>query len=109
MTCSSCGALARPDASWCGQCHTPFAAVPAPAVAGRFVPAAAGPAVEPVYSRWKAGPTSMGPVGRISWTVGVLLVAAFAVFSGDIFFMGIWILFVGPLVLRSVWKRHRIR
>jgi hypothetical protein len=62
-----------------------------------------------VYSRWRGGPTSLGPVGRTSWTVGVLLTAAFAVFSGDIFFMGIWILFVGPMILRSVWKRDRIR
>lgn len=39
----------------------------------------------------------------------VLLVAAFAIFSGDIFFMGIWIVFAGPMILRSVWKRDRIR
>lgn len=107
MTCPRCGAVARLDATWCGQCHTGFAATAAPA--GRFVPVAAGPAVQPAYSRWRGGPTSMGPVGRVSWTVGVVLVAAFAVFSADIFFMGIWILLVGPLVLRSVWKRHRIR
>jgi hypothetical protein len=69
----------------------------------------ATPAVQPVYSRWRGGPTSLGPVGRVSWTVGVLLVAAFAVFSGDIFFIGIWLLLVGPLILRSVWSRARIR
>jgi hypothetical protein len=85
-----------------------FDAAP-PAVTGRFVPTVAGPAVTPVYSRWRGGPTSLGPIGRISWTVGVVLMAAFAVFSGSIFFMGMWILFVGPLVLRSVWKRDRIR
>jgi len=74
-----------------------------------MVPAAGRVPAEAVYSRWRGGPMSMGPVGRVSWTVGVLLVAAFAVFSADVFFMGIWILFVGPLLLRSVWKRHRIR
>jgi hypothetical protein len=73
------------------------------------VPAPAGPLVQPVYSRWRGGPTSLGPVGRISWTVAVVLIAAFSVFSGDIFFMGIWFLLVAPLVLRSVWKRDRIR
>ena len=76
---------------------------------GRFVPAAPGPPVVPVYSRWRGGPTSLGPAGRIGWTIAVLLVAAFAVFSGDIFFIGIWCLLVGPLVLRSVWSRARIR
>ena len=72
------------------------------------MPVAEGPPIVPVYSRWKAGPMSMGPVGRISWTVGVLLIAAFAAFSADIFFIGIWCLFVGPMILRSVWKSHRI-
>jgi hypothetical protein len=100
--------VARPDATFCGQCHERFDA-PSPPVTGRFVPAPPSPAVQPVYSRWRGGPTSLGPVGRISWTVGVLLTAAFAVFSGSIFFMGIWILFVGPMILRSVWKRDRIR
>jgi hypothetical protein len=100
--------VARPDATFCGQCHERFDAAPPP-VTGRFVPAASAPAIEPVYSRWRGGPTSLGPIGRISWTIGVLLTAAFAVFSGSIFFMGIWILFVGPMILRSVWKRDRIR
>jgi hypothetical protein len=108
MTCPQCGAVARPDATWCGQCHAPFG-TPAPAASsGRFVPAAAGPTATPVYSRWRGGPTSLGPFGRVSWTLGVLLVAAFAVFSQDIFFIGIWVLLVGPLVLRSVWKSARI-
>lgn len=107
MTCPTCGAAARADATWCGQCHGALGgAVAAPT---RFVPVANSPAAPAVYSRWRGGPTSLGPVGRISWTVGVLLVAAFAVFSGDIFFMGIWLLLVGPLILRSVWSRARIR
>ena len=107
MTCPSCGAAARPDAAFCGQCHAVFGAPTAPVV-GRMVPAAGGPAVTPVYSRWRGGPTSMGPVGRISWTVGVLLFAGLTIFSGDIFAIAIWDLLVGPLILRSVWKRHRI-
>jgi len=106
VTCPSCGAAARADATWCGQCHGALGAVAAPT---RFVPLPSAPAVQPVYSRWRGGPTSLGPVGRLSWTAGVLLVAAFAVFSADIFFMGIWILLVGPLILRSVWSSARIR
>jgi hypothetical protein len=38
----------------------------------------------------------------------VLLVAAFALFSMDPFFIVIWIGVVGPVLLRSVWKRARI-
>ncbi|MDP9102350.1 MAG: hypothetical protein M3N21_09425 [Actinomycetota bacterium] len=66
------------------------------------------PQVIEEYSRWRGGPTSMGPVGRISWTVGVLSVAALSVFSGNPFSIGVWCLFAGPLILRSVWKRARI-
>lgn len=107
VTCPGCGAAARADASWCGQCHTAFEA---PAGGPRrLVPAASGPTVVPVYSRWRGGPTALGPVGRISWTVGVVLIAGLTVFSQDIFAMGIWFLLVAPLVLRSVWKRARIR
>lgn len=73
------------------------------------MPAPAGATVQPVYSRWRGGPTSLGPVGRMSWTIAVVLIAGMTVFSGDIFAMGIWFLLVAPLVLRSVWKRDRIR
>jgi uncharacterized membrane protein YgdD (TMEM256/DUF423 family) len=45
----------------------------------------------------------------MSWTIAVVLIAGMTVFSGDIFAMGIWFLLVAPLVLRSVWKRDRIR
>jgi hypothetical protein len=80
-----------------------------PTVPGRLVPAAPGAAVVPLYSRWRGGPTSLGPVGRIGWSAAVLLVAAVAAFSGDIFFIGIWYLLAGPMVLRSVWRKARIR
>ena len=66
------------------------------------------PPVLEQYSRWRSGPMSMGPVGRISWTVGVLLVAALSVFSGNPVSIGVWCLIAAPLILRSVWKRHRI-
>ena len=106
MTCSHCGAVTRAGAAWCGQCHAPFATA---AAVGRWLPAAAPVTAPQVYSRWRGGPTTFGPLGRMSWTLMVLLVAAFAIFSGDIFFMGIWIVFAGPMILRSVWKRDRIR
>jgi hypothetical protein len=50
----------------------------------------------------------MGPVGRILWTIGVLLVAGFCVFSGDPFAIAGWCLIGAPLILRSVWTKSRI-
>jgi hypothetical protein len=100
MTCASCAASMRPDAAWCGQC---FAKV-APS---RFVPAAAVVAV-PTFSRWRKTATSFGPVGRVSWTVGVAAVGGLCLFSLDPFAIGGWFLIAAPLILRSVWKRARV-
>lgn len=51
---------------------------------------------------------SFGPVGRLAWTFGVLVVAALCVFSGNPLSIGIWLLFAGPLLLRSIWARARV-
>ncbi len=66
------------------------------------------PRIVEEYSRWRGGPLSMGPVGRVSWTVGVLLVAALCVFSANPVSIGVWCLVAAPLILRSVWGKHRI-
>jgi hypothetical protein len=117
MTCERCGARSRTGAEWCGQCLHPFgtaapAVIPAvtPAVdpaVHRYVPVSAPPPTM-TYSRWRKGPSSFGPVGRISWTVGVLAVAGLCIFSQDWFAIGGWCLIGAPLVLRSVWARVRI-
>ena len=44
-------------------------------------------------SRWRSGPTTMGPLGRIGWTVGLLLVAPW------------WALAVP---MRSIWRKERL-
>jgi hypothetical protein len=44
-------------------------------------------------SRWRSGPTTMGPLGRIGWTVGLLLVAPW------------WALAVP---MRSIWRKERV-
>jgi hypothetical protein len=44
-------------------------------------------------SRWRAGPTTMGPLGRIGWTVGLLLIFP-------------WWAIVIPLA--SIWRRERV-
>jgi hypothetical protein len=72
----------------------------------RHLPAATLP-VPVTYSRWRKGPTSFGPIGRISWTIGVLAIAGLCVFSQDWFAIG-GCLIGAPLVLRSVWAKARI-
>jgi hypothetical protein len=73
----------------------------------RHVPRATVQPAE-TQSRWRKTPTTMGPVGRISWTLGVLLVAGFCFFSGDVFAIAGWCLIAAPLILRSVWAKGRI-
>ena len=109
MTCDRCGARSRTGAEWCSQCLQPFGSSVTPDVAAmhRHVPVAAPPPTM-TYSRWRKGPSSFGPVGRISWTVGVLAVAGLCIFSQDWFAIGGWCLIGAPLVLRSVWAKARI-
>jgi len=68
-----------------------------------------------VYSRWKAGPTTFGPVGRILIT---LLVAAFFPWGSFVGFgsalgpLLLWYLmgytFLATFVLRHVWRKGRV-
>lgn len=75
-TCRRCGAQLSPGLAWCGRCYAP---VPAREEASeipvwvRSQMRDRGPQTAPVYSRWKAGPTSFGATGRILETVGVIL------------------------------------
>jgi hypothetical protein len=103
MTCSSCSASMPAGADWCGQCYAPVA----PVAATRFVPAQA-PVVLETYSRWRKTDSSFGPVGRVSWTVGVAAVGGLFLFSTDPFAIGGWFLIAAPLILRGVWKRARV-
>ena len=103
MTCSSCGASLRTGTSWCGQC---FAPVGAPALPP--VPVADRQQHLPTYTRWRKTTTTFGPVGRVAWTVAVLLVMAMAVFSQNPFAIGPLCFLLPPLVLRSVWAKGRL-
>jgi len=68
----------------------------------------------PVYSRWRAGPTSFGPVGRISITLvvgffGWVTFYAFRFVDGPLVIGDVGIYAVGAFfVLRHVWKRDRV-
>jgi hypothetical protein len=91
--CRACGAALRPDLGWCATCYapvTPFAARPALHEPGTLV---GTPMSDIKTSRWRAGPTTMGPIGRIGWTVGLLLIFPW------------WALAV-PLL--SIWRRERV-
>ena len=114
-TCSSCGATLKPELSWCWLCLTPVK-VPElqPATVGGTSPALAPDEPTPQYSRWRAGPTTFGPVGRISITlvvaaVGVLVFFVFRIVDGPIVVADVGIYGVGAFfLLRHVWKRERV-
>lgn len=63
-------------------------------------------------SRWTKGPTTFGPVGRVLWTLVLLMPTPFIVLS---LALGIGIaglvvygFIVLPMALREVWKQARI-
>lgn len=91
--CRACGAALPADLRWCTACYAPttaFAARPRLHEPGTFV----GPPMrDHKTSRWRAGPTTMGPLGRIGWTVGLLLLFPW------------W----APAVpMMSIWRRVRV-
>ena len=119
--CARCGAALTPEAQWCGQCLTPVAVVgPAePQEPEVWTP------TDAAYSRWKGGPDSFGPFGRIVLTVFL----AIGAFAGYFLLQGALYLIVGiqippgpsyviyvviavPLSgwgLARIWKKVRFR
>jgi hypothetical protein len=88
------------------------AAAAAPAAAPTAAPAVAVghdlPPGPPEFSRWRGGDLSMGPVGRVLWTVVMVAIGGLCLFSQNPFAIGPWWFIAMPLVLRSVWARKRI-
>ena len=118
-TCRSCGAHLGADAQWCWQCYRPVEQpLPTPrAEAPTAGPLALGgaraddPLPLPRYSRWKAGATTFGPVGKILITAavvgfGCLLFLAFRIVEGPMVIadVGGYAILAG-LLLRQVWRR----
>jgi hypothetical protein len=92
-TCRACGAPLPPDLRWCERCFAPVTLYsPRERLhePGTFV---GSPIHDVRTSRWRAGPTSFGPVGRIAWTVGLLL------------FFPWWALVVP---LSAIWRKERV-
>jgi hypothetical protein len=82
------------------------------------------PDPEPTFSRWKAGPTSFGPTGRMLLSIGVLIAAVIgyplvrggilAAVGFDVPGNGFMLLYAGlalptaTYVLTRVWRPVRI-
>jgi hypothetical protein len=103
--CSRCGHPLPSDVRWCGQCFAPVRELTprAPVHHGDFVdtPHHTGPNV-PHWSRWEASATTFGPVGRIGWTLGTVVVAINAIFQNPLL-----LLFLVPTVLvliHAIWR-----
>ena len=61
--CRSCGEALDPNLRWYGRCHAPVTEFAArPVAPGGFVDT---PRHHVPHSRWKAGPLTFGPIGRI--------------------------------------------
>jgi len=72
------------------------------------------PTATPRTSRWRAGPTTFGPLGRILITLGLLVFLPWGGIGGltpgsvlQIWFLLGWVL-SATFVLRHVWKRERV-
>jgi hypothetical protein len=122
--CRSCGAPLPPDVRWCMRCYRPVAGLtprerqlppveraeePPPWVNRSPLREGSGP--PPTYSRWRAGPTTFGPVGRIAITVVVLLIfpwdALFTFNPFRLWFMLGYTIFAA-YVLRHTWRKERV-
>lgn len=105
--CRACGAALPPSVRWCTLCLEPVRELtPRAAVhAGDYV---GDLHEEPRYTRWRAGPTAFGPVGRIVATVAVILMGPWTgVSMFTILYVPVWIM-LSTMILKEVWQRQRI-
>ena len=104
-TCRECGAALSPDLRWCGRCLAPVVEfAPRARLEGGFVDT---PRHDVHYSRWKAGPTSFGPVGRILATLLVILLGPWTTSAFAILYAPAWII-VAAISLKSIWKSEQV-
>jgi hypothetical protein len=91
---------------WCGRCLEPVrefeprSAVHVGGVVGT-------PRPVPRRSRWRGGPTSLGPVGKVLATVAVVLLGPWSLSFGTLLWAPVWVM-VSVLVLREVWRPQPI-
>ncbi len=108
-TCRECGTPLPPSVRWCGMCHAPVRELsPRPRDARGYVEP-----IEPEvrYSRWRGNALTLGPVGRIVITAGVVLFGLSFVIQGFnpamIWPLGMYVI-AATVVLKEVWKPVRI-
>ena len=121
--CARCGGPLSAELEWCPRCLAPVERAPVSPLVSARLPKHE-PAPEPVYSRWKAGPTSFGAAGRITLTLLVLLgsVVGYPMSRGGIFaavgmdvpgtpFLIAYAVVAGLTaiyLIARIWKRSRI-
>jgi hypothetical protein len=122
--CRTCGAPLPPDVRWCLRCFAPVLQLtprerplppldrveePPPWV--NASPLRDPDARPPTYSRWRAGPTTFGPVGRLTITAVVLAFfpwdAVVSLNPFRLWFMLGYTIFA-TYVLRQTWKKERV-
>jgi hypothetical protein len=118
-----------PAATWCGQCYLPRGAVAIPAqgaapvvpqqgelsiMSGNRQQVAARPVVPMVKSRWRKTPTTFGPLGRVVWTVALVLPLAPMIVGTVVGIipcvigLGIWLFIIMPWALRDIWRAGQL-
>ena len=106
-TCRHCGATLPPSVRWCGLCQEPVLEFSPrePMHAGNYV---GNVKVEARYSRWRASPTTFGPVGRVLATLAVILMGPWTGISMfSILYVPVWIM-LATMILKQVWQRQKI-
>lgn len=105
--CRACGANLRGDVMWCLRCLEPVRQL-TPREGNIPVASFVSEGPDAARSRWKAGATSFGPVGRIAITVGVLLFFPPIGSIGNPLTLFVYLpayLAIATVVLRSTWKK----
>lgn len=113
--CRACGAPLPGDVRWCLRCYEPVRELSPRAPQLPPLPSVHEPDPGPRTSRWHAGPTTFGPVGRVGVTIAVALLGPWRAFTGFDSIAGplmLWYLLgytiLAILVLRHVWRRERV-
>jgi hypothetical protein len=115
MRCPNCAASIADGATWCPQCFERFEQEPPRVETTAEPPAFVHPETYRAppsagWSRWKAGETTFGPLGRIVASLALLIPFYFFFNAGILGIVGVamWLFIVMPMALRSIWKRTRI-
>jgi len=93
---------------WCLRCYAPVRQLTPRAPQPPTLPIVR-PKEERPMSRWKAGATTFGPIGRVGITVLVLLFAPWSMNAFAIFVLWPPYLVLAGLVLRGTWRKDFVQ